>query len=248
MTKLALFLLPIAAFAQRGFWSVTAGPGGHAVTGQPYSAEQTGERVQILADGTRIIQTSTARLYRDSEGRTRTEYTVQVPGANEPHVTIEIYDPVAQAHYFIDPAAKTVHKNPTVLHDRPAFYDRATTTTSSVPAIAPRTREHEPGNRPKTTTEKLGTETMEGLTVEGIRRTTTWPAGSSIGNDRPMTHVSEQWFSRELGITILSKETDPRFGETTERTFNITRTEPDPSLFQPPADYRVEEPGRPAPR
>jgi len=41
------------------------------VTGQPYSAEQTSERRQTLADGTHIDQKREMQvMYRDSEGRT----------------------------------------------------------------------------------------------------------------------------------------------------------------------------------
>jgi hypothetical protein len=39
------------------------------------------------------------------------------------------------------------------------------------------------GDRPKTTSESLGTQMIEGLNTEGTRRTTTWAVGS-IGNDR----------------------------------------------------------------
>lgn len=42
--------------------------------GHPYSAEQITEHVQTLADGTHISQTvSKVHLYRDSQGRTRTD-------------------------------------------------------------------------------------------------------------------------------------------------------------------------------
>ncbi len=37
----------------------------------------------------------------------------------------------------------------------------------------------------------------------------------------------------------MTKTTDPRFGTTTTQLINITRSEPDPSLFQTPADYTV---------
>jgi len=82
---------------------------------------------------------------------------------------------------------------------------------------------------------------MEGFQVEGRRITTTWPAGSAMGNDRPITSVDETWFSPELHIVVLSKGTDPRNGEHTRKLVNIDRTEPDPSLFQPPADYTIKE-------
>jgi hypothetical protein len=87
--------------------------------------------------------------------------------------------------------------------------------------------------------ESLGTQTIEGVAAEGTRVTFTIPAGK-IGNDRPIVTVNERWYSPELQTVVLSKNSDPRIGETTYRLTNINRSEPDPSLFQVPADYTVD--------
>ena len=63
----------------------------------------------------------------------------------------------------------------------------------------------------------------------------------SEGNDRPLTVVHETWRSPELKVIVLSTDNDPRFGETTRKLTNINRSDPDPSLFLPPADYSVVE-------
>jgi hypothetical protein len=88
--------------------------------------------------------------------------------------------------------------------------------------------------------ESLGTQAIEGVTAEGTRVTFTIPAGK-IGNDRPIVTVNERWYSPELQTVVLTKNSDPRMGETTYRLTNINRSEPDPSLFQVPADYTVDE-------
>jgi len=90
--------------------------------------------------------------------------------------------------------------------------------------------------------EQLGSQTIEGVVAEGTRVTFTIPAGK-IGNERPIVTVNERWYSPELQTVVLSKNNDPRMGETTYRLTNIDRSEPDPSLFQVPADYKVEEGG-----
>ena len=90
--------------------------------------------------------------------------------------------------------------------------------------------------------EQLGAQTIEGVVAEGTRTTFTIAAGK-IGNDRPIVTVNERWYSQELQTVVLSKNSDPRMGETTYRLTNIDRSEPDPSLFQVPADYRIEEGG-----
>ena len=38
-------------------------------------------------------------------------------------------------------------------------------------------------------------------------------------------------------MMIMSKRSDPRFGETSYRITNISRSEPDASLFQIPSEY-----------
>jgi hypothetical protein len=90
--------------------------------------------------------------------------------------------------------------------------------------------------------ESLGTKTIEGISVEGTRTTITIPAGQ-IGNERAIDVVSEQWYSPELQTVVMRKHTDPRFGETTFRLSNIKREEPDKSLFEVPADFKVENGG-----
>jgi TonB family protein len=88
--------------------------------------------------------------------------------------------------------------------------------------------------------ESLGKQLIEGVEAEGTRRTLEIPAGE-IGNERAIEIVFERWFSPELQVIVMTRHTDPRYGETTYRLTNINRTEPAPELFQVPADYTVKE-------
>jgi hypothetical protein len=88
--------------------------------------------------------------------------------------------------------------------------------------------------------ESLGKQTIEGVEAEGTRNTVTIPAGE-IGNDRPIEIVSERWYSPELQVVVMTKHSDPRFGETNYRLTNINRSEPAKSLFEVPADYTIKE-------
>jgi hypothetical protein len=106
------------------------------------------------------------------------------------------------------------------------------------PAVKISTNEDKKG--PKSSTESLGVQTIEGVTVEGTRTTTTIPMGT-IGNDRDINVVYEKWYSKELQMTVFSKHTDPRFGEQTYRLSNISRENPPISLFSPPADFRDDD-------
>ena len=86
--------------------------------------------------------------------------------------------------------------------------------------------------------EQLGTQFMEGVTVEGVRTTVTIPAGQ-IGNEQPIHIVSERWTSPDLKVLVMSRQSDPRFGETTYRLTNLSRVDPAPELFEIPADFTV---------
>ena len=88
-------------------------------------------------------------------------------------------------------------------------------------------------------TESLGQQTIEGVVVDGKRITATIPGAT--GNQRPISTVTEEWFSSELQVVVLSKMTDSRLGETTHRLTNIRREEPPATLFTLPADYVVKD-------
>ncbi len=199
---------------------------GKVVKGAPYSATATTESAQILSNGVRITRKTTATIYRDSEGRTRREMTLDGIGpfasASEPAQMVFINDPVAGVHYILDQRNQTARK-----------------------MSAPPWREPPPHKPPRAqgNTESLGRQVIEGVEVEGVRSVITIPEGQ-IGNDRPIEIVSERWDSPELQTVILSKHNDPRFGETVYRLTSINRAEPARSLFEPPADYKLEE-GRP---
>ena len=82
------------------------------VKGKPYSAEAVTENVQVLADGNRIVNTHRARIYRDSEGRTRREQTLPAgdSAGGESITLVTIDDVVAGTSYFLDPRTRTARE------------------------------------------------------------------------------------------------------------------------------------------
>jgi hypothetical protein len=222
------------------------------ITGAPYSGERTSEVDQTLADGTHIRNSTVdSKIYRDSEGRTRTERPLfprmrrSEPEGPEAPILVEINDPVAHARYILDPVNMVAHRQqlPAADPGRPAAGTTdgggvgrpATAVSGTALGVSPaRGRQI----KPETTSEKLGSQVMDGVEVEGTRRTTTWPVGAR-GNDRPITAVDESWWSPELKVMVLSRRSDPVTGEHTSNLINISRSEPDAALFQPPPDYSV---------
>jgi membrane-associated protease RseP (regulator of RpoE activity) len=111
MMKLAVIL--VAIFAAAAAAQQTAGLAapnviykgavmGPTVKGAPYSATETIENTQTLADGTRIDHTTQTMIYRDTEGRMRRE----TPDS------IDILDPVANTSYLLDPKTQTGRQMP----------------------------------------------------------------------------------------------------------------------------------------
>jgi hypothetical protein len=88
--------------------------------------------------------------------------------------------------------------------------------------------------------ESLGQKMIDGVLADGKRVTTVLPAGS-IGNQQPITVLSEQWFAPDLEILVMTRHSDPRTGETTYSLSNVARGEPAATLFDVPADYTIQD-------
>jgi TonB family protein len=340
------------------------------IKGAPFSAEAVTESVQLLGDGNRITRKTSARLFRDSEGRTRREQALNGIGSwtttDEAAQTVFINDPVAGANYVLNPTTHTARKSsqyffkrseggeparvrvgentvvataqplktringgvlngkadkrtqpvypaiaraagasgpvevevtvdesgnvasaravsghpllqqsaveaarqwtfkPTMLEGKPVKVagtitfnfmlsgkegEDAAPGAGAPPPSQMKLRTRMPGNMPEPpkfpeSHESLGKQTVEGVEAEGTRTTVTIPAGA-IGNERAIQIVSERWYSQELQTVVMTKHSDPRFGETTYRLTNVSRSEPDHSLFEMPAGFEVLAPPPP---
>jgi hypothetical protein len=90
------------------------------------------------------------------------------------------------------------------------------------------------------TTRDLGTREIEGVKAEGKLRSYEIPAGE-VGNRNAIVVSDESWYSPELQVTLLSKHSDPRAGDTTYRVASLKREEPAAALFTVPSDYTVKD-------
>jgi len=245
---------PAGAIAWGSFEKGPAAP----VKGAPYSATINNESIQTLADGNRIVQANTGTVSRDSQGRTRQDAALPAIGnlsaASAPHLVF-IQDPVAGTSYTLNLTDKTAWKNPTPppgIGGPGASVASGTffiQTGGGVPPLAPPpppmialTKHLATDEQPEANTESLGSQTMEGVVVNGVRTTRTIPAGQ-VGNDRLISIVTEVWTSTDLRTIVSSKRNDPRMGEQTFRLTNIVRAEPDPSLFAVPSDFKIIDGG-----
>ena len=224
--------------------------GAPVITGASYSGEQVSESVQILADGTRITRKmpgQNQKMYRDFAGRMRIErpmfpgFPPAAPNPSRDAIVVVIYDPVAGFRYTLDPINHVAHRQK--VH---AFAPPASKNLASAPVSAPQAapvQASASGLRRTISQDSVGMQLINGVQAQGHRTIETIPAEAE-GNDRPITIVSETWFSPELKLTVLSKRSDPRSGESTTQILNLSRTEPDPFLFTVPPDYSmVDEAG-----
>lgn len=208
-----------------------AGPGSREmVTGAPYSAVEVVQRQQTLANGNVISTKEQSNVYRDSQGRIRTEETFARPGETARSV-VTIFDPVAGNRYTLDSSTMTARQS-----ELPHFGNRGS--GNARPA---------PPERPNVTTTNLGTAVVNGVAATGTQMTETIPAGA-IGNAQPIQVVRTIWVSTELKVPVQIKTSDPRYGTTDTELTNITQAEPSASLFVVPAGYTMQSGGRGAGR
>lgn len=197
--------------------------GDKLVKNQPFSADILIEDTRRLFDGTTVTKKIQGAIYRDASGRTRREQPLEMVGGfnivtenNKPQMLVFINDFAANTQYFLDLNNKIARKN-------------------RIGQGPPRDEPNGPGAK----SEALGTKTIEGISVEGTRITYELPAGH-IGNDKPIQVVTENWYSPELQMIVMSRHLDPLSGEHIFRLVNIKRSEPAADLFTVPAGFRIE--------
>jgi hypothetical protein len=220
--------------------------GNRVVKGAPFSATASTETAQTLQDGTSIHRTTTSALFRDSQGRSRSEVTLAGFGplqAGKTRTMITIADPVAGVHYVLDPEGKVAHQ--TVRKGLRGAMGGPSPEEEQAFQLKMQQRLQKDEAAGLVKKESLGTQVIGGVSAEGTRTTRTIPVGQ-IGNDRPIQIVFERWYSPELQVVVKSVRTDPRFGTTVYTLTNVQRTEPTASLFTVPAGYTVQQggPGR----
>ena len=124
--------------------------GGRNVKGRPFAATEENKSLQVLGNGTRIENNAKRKLFRDVDGRTRTE---------EADGTVMISDPVAGFQATLNPKTKVATKrNGTV---GGAFARVTAARSASI------------GNTGKGSElkEALGLQAMNGVTAHGERVT-----------------------------------------------------------------------------
>lgn len=199
----------------------------YSISGKPFSGTDSVDWTRILEDGSEVATHHDARLARDSQGRIYRERVTRFPANSDQksHVMeIEIMDPMAHTHTTCDVVAR--HCN---------------ITSYNGPVSVPSKPIGTFGNGQRSIArENIGNDTIDGLDAVGTRETLSIAAGVE-GNSQPMTIVEEAWYSPELEVNLSISRKDPREGTVVIHVVDLSRSDPDPALFQVPANYTVSD-------
>jgi hypothetical protein len=218
------------------------GPDGHTsyhvagievlpVTGKPFLAKDSIVWTRKLEDGSTVTTQLYAVVARDSQGRIYRERRSFVPASSNK-------DPTLQEIMVFDPAMKT--KTACVLATRECSITayRAATSFRPLPIGS-----FDQGTR-HLTREDLGTNVVDDLNVTGTRETTYINQGV-VGNDRPLVSTREFWYSRDLETNVSVTRQEPTEGTQVIKLIDLSRSEPDVTLFEIPAGYTMHDLRRP---
>jgi hypothetical protein len=201
----------------------------------PFSAEVDTEWTSILADGSTATVWNRRTVARDSTGRVFQERRFLTPNGNtvQPALrALEYADPNRHEFYSCIVAQKTCYKSD---YRRLAMV----ATQGGAGPVDPWIFNGFPeGAAVSFRYESLGQKTIENVEATGSREIAMLSAGK-IGNQKPQPIVKEFWYSQRLGINLITKRFDPRSGTQNFIVADLSLNEPDPGLFEPPADYRV---------
>ena len=195
------------------------------VTGKPFSGSDSVDWTRNLEDGTVVATHLDAKLARDSQGRIYRERVSFVPansGQQSRRKEIILSDPITHTRITCAVAARRCEV--TDYH--------APTSFTLMPAGS-----FDNGKR-LLTRESLGSDVINGLDVVGTRETTSINAGV-LGNNQPLISTREFWYSPDLQVNLSVTRKDPREGTQVIHVVDLSRSEPDPAMFQVPAGFVV---------
>ena len=198
-----------------------------SVPGKPFSGSDSIDWTRTLGDGSVIATHQDARLARDSQGRVYRERVTRFPANSDRKSRI-------RAIIILDPVAHT--RTECVIAARRCEVDDFHGLRPPAP-LPDGSFSSDKGNLVR---ESLGSDSMDGLEVVGTRETVTVSAGV-VGNTEPLTMIDEYWYSPDLEVNLSITRKDLREGTLVIHVVDLVRSEPDPSLFQTPANFVVED-------
>ena len=208
--------------------------------GAPFTLTLETEWVKTLYDGGTVTFVNKRRIARDASGRIYQERWALVPKNSD---NVKSMMTVIQ---IADPNAHTLYNCFLVVKTNTCELLNYTGSTSKIYKPASPSTGPLSGEQGFAVHEDLGKQFIAGMETEGTHDATTYNPGA-FGNDRNVTIEQEFWYSPQLGINLLSIRTDPRIGKQTFRVTSVIQSDPDPTLFELPAGFKVVDHRQTAP-
>jgi hypothetical protein len=201
------------------------------IPNHPFSATLDTEWVQYTGGGGTITLVNERPIVRDSQGRIYQERWALVPKsgrAKSQRMIIQI----------ADPNQHTLYSCATFRHIcELETYDPTHELAAAEP---PKPIPNGTVVKDQLTIEDLGTRTIAGVETLGRRETIIIDVGV-MGNDQPLTSITETWRSQELAINLVSTRTGPMIGKQNFTIVDLSAVEPDPELFKVPQGYEFRD-------
>jgi hypothetical protein len=198
----------------------------------PFFATLATESVKYSADGASMTFVNERHIGRDAQGRIYEERWVLVPkGSNVKSYMnwIQIADGKQRTLYNCSPQKHICDL---------LVYDPASDLAAAAPRKpSPHIVQSEKGSQ---SWEDLGARNILGFETAGVRETSITNSGV-LGNDQPLTSLTEYWHSQQLGINLLSVRSSPFFGKQTFEIIELSIAEPNPQLFEVPDGYKIND-------
>jgi hypothetical protein len=202
----------------------------------PFVALSELESTYIKPDGTSVSGKATRAIARDSKGRIFKEgrrFEPITESAPSLLILIDIYEPQTKTYTFLYPPFKTFWKGtlerpPRLIADE-YFYGWPT-------------RDGMPAYR-LVKEEDLGTQTIDGMPVRGVRETQEVIDESG----KKIVTTGEYWYSDELHMNLVATINGPDKSSLTVRVTQVNRIEPDATIFEIPSNYKRTETPIPRP-
>lgn len=180
-----------------------------------YTYDVVTDTTMALAGGNATKSQNKESHAFDKTGRSRTAWTQA--GVER----IAIADPATQTAYLICPERKEIlrMKNPG-------------------PTVPPATQA--PDAAQSTASTDLGEKEIGGVKAHGSKSEITIPAGAQ-GNEKPLVHTTEVWFSADLATPVYMHLSMPEFGDMITRVDNLKFGDVPASTFALPEGYAIRD-------
>jgi hypothetical protein len=197
--------------------------------GAPFSLTLAAEWTRSMANGGTFTLVNERHIMRDSKGRIYQERWILVPKGGKVKSEMNVFQ-------ITDPDQHTWYNCEVRTRVCELLTYHLTAEQNYQPPIG--TSGPLPNGNGFRQHEDLGASNIASIDTHGYRETTTINTGV-MGNDRPMVSMREFWYSRELGINLMSIVDEPSSGRQVFTVKDLSTSEPEPGLFGVPGAYTV---------